>query len=146
MNAVHAFGADILEVGYAIRGQVDAAAHIALWDTFSRNGTFLRSSILNNVVGSGDIELLAATLELSACVAADLGDGLRQPASPAPQKNIREKAGMPIAQPDAALLERFLAPMRATIPREVRDAELAAGRALSQQQAVTLVVQPVLNS
>jgi hypothetical protein len=69
-----------------------------------------------------------------------------QPASPAPQKNIREKAGMPIAQPDAALLERFLAPMRATIPREVRDAELAAGRALSQQQAVTLVVQPVLNS
>ena len=53
---------------------------------------------------------------------------------------------MPSAQPDAALLERFLAPMRATIPREVRDAELAAGRALSQQQAVTLVVQPVLNS
>lgn len=71
------FGADILEVGYAIRGQVDAAAHIALWDTFSRNGTFLRSSILDDVVGSGDIELLAATLELSACVAADLGDGLR---------------------------------------------------------------------
>jgi hypothetical protein len=77
MNAVHAFGADILEVGYAIRGQVDAAAHIAMWDTFSRNGTFLRSSILDDVVGSGDIELLAATLELSACVAADLGDGLR---------------------------------------------------------------------
>lgn len=76
MNAVHAFGADILEVGYAIRGQVDAAAHIALWDTFSRNGTFLLSSILDDVVGSGDIELLAA-LELSACVAADLGDGLR---------------------------------------------------------------------
>ena len=76
-----------------------------------------RSSILDDVVGSGDIELLAATLELSACVAADLGDGLRAARLEAPQKNIREKAGMPIAQPDAALLERFLAPMRATIPR-----------------------------
>lgn len=41
MNATHAFGVDILEVGYALRGQVDAAAHVALWDTFSRNGTWL---------------------------------------------------------------------------------------------------------
>lgn len=41
MNAVHLFGADILEVGYALRGQVDAATHLALWDTFSRDGTFL---------------------------------------------------------------------------------------------------------
>lgn len=146
MNAVHAFGADILEVGYAIRGQVDAAAHIALWDTFSRNGTFLLSSILDDVVGSGDIELLANTLELAAGVAAHLGDGLRAARLAGAAEDIREKAGMPIAEPDAALLERFLAPMRATIPREVRDAELAAGRALSQQQAVTLVVQPVLNS
>jgi len=29
------------------------------------------------------------------------------------------KAGMPIAEPDAALLEQFLVPMHATIPREV---------------------------
>jgi hypothetical protein len=41
MNAVRVFGTDILEVGYGLRGQVDAATHIALWDTFSRNGTFL---------------------------------------------------------------------------------------------------------
>jgi hypothetical protein len=50
MNATHAFGVDILEVGYARRGKVEgyatrisvnAATHIALWDTFSRNGTFL---------------------------------------------------------------------------------------------------------
>jgi hypothetical protein len=147
MNAVHAFGADILEVGYAIRGQVDAAAHIALWDTFSRNGTFLLSSILDDVVGSGDIELLAATLELSACVAADLGDGLRAArlagaAEEHPGEGrhadctARRGPARAVPGPDA----------RATIPREVRDAELAAGRALSQQQAVTLVVQPVLNS
>lgn len=35
MNAVHVFGADILEVGYAIRGNVSTAAHVDLWDTFS---------------------------------------------------------------------------------------------------------------
>ncbi len=48
MNAVHAFGVDILEVGYALRGQVDAATHIALWDTFSRNGTFFTGNGVND--------------------------------------------------------------------------------------------------
>ncbi len=48
MNALHAFGTDILEVGYAVRGQVDAPAHIALWDTFSRNGTFLTGNGVND--------------------------------------------------------------------------------------------------
>lgn len=41
MQAVGRFGVDILEVGYNLRGQVDAPTHIALWDTFSRNGNFL---------------------------------------------------------------------------------------------------------
>jgi hypothetical protein len=41
MLAVDAFGVDIMEVGYSLRGNVDTANHIALWDTFSRNGTFL---------------------------------------------------------------------------------------------------------
>jgi hypothetical protein len=44
MNAMHVFGADILEVGYTIRGNVSAATHVDLWDTFSRNGTFLTGS------------------------------------------------------------------------------------------------------
>ena len=48
MNAVHVFGADILEVGYAVRGQVATAAHLALWDTFSRNGTFLTGNGAND--------------------------------------------------------------------------------------------------
>jgi hypothetical protein len=41
MTAVHDFGVDLLEVGYTVRGNVDAASHLALWDTFSRNGIFL---------------------------------------------------------------------------------------------------------
>ena len=41
MQAVDRFGVDILEVGYTLRNGADAATHIALWDTFSRNGNFL---------------------------------------------------------------------------------------------------------
>ena len=112
----------------------------------AREARDLLSAILDDVVGSGDIELLANTLELAAGVAAHLGDGLRAARLAGAAEDIREKAGMPITEPDAALLERFLAPMRATIPRQVWDAELAVGRALTQQQAITLVVEPVRNS
>jgi hypothetical protein len=41
MQAVNAFEVDIVEVGYNVRGQVNAATHIALWDTFSRAGRWL---------------------------------------------------------------------------------------------------------
>ncbi len=41
MRSVQQFGVDVLEVGYTLRGQVDAATHLALWDTFSRSGIFL---------------------------------------------------------------------------------------------------------
>jgi hypothetical protein len=41
MRAVGVYGADLLEVGYNVRGNVDAASHLALWDTFSRDGVFL---------------------------------------------------------------------------------------------------------
>lgn len=41
MQAVGRFSADLVEVGYNLRGNVDALTHIALWDTFSRNGDFL---------------------------------------------------------------------------------------------------------
>jgi hypothetical protein len=40
------------------------------------------------------------------------------------------------------MIERFLAPARATIAPEQWDAELAAGRALSQPQAAALLASP----
>jgi hypothetical protein len=46
---------------------------------------------------------------------------------------------MPIAPHDAALLERFLAPARAATAPGEWDAELAAGRALSEQEAAELL-------
>ena len=39
--AVDLFGMDVIEVGYNTRGGVDAATHLALWDTLSRAGRFL---------------------------------------------------------------------------------------------------------
>ena len=98
------------------------------------------SATLDYVVSSGDSELLANALELSACITADLGDGLRAACLAGAAEAIRQLAGMPMSQPDTAVLERFLAPARAMIPRQAWDAELAAGRALTRQQTVTLLL------
>jgi hypothetical protein len=48
LQGVHDYGVDILEVGYLLRGQVDVATHIALFDTFARNGTFLTANGTND--------------------------------------------------------------------------------------------------
>ncbi|MGN6301258.1 MAG: hypothetical protein ACTHN8_09245 [Angustibacter sp.] len=41
MRAVNQYEADILEVGYSLRGNVDTFTHLDLWDTFSRSGIWL---------------------------------------------------------------------------------------------------------
>ena len=90
------------------------------------------------VASCGDPELLATTLEMAAAATADLGEGLRAARLTGAAEAVRHKTGIPIKQPE--LLERFLAPARAMIaPGEWHD-ELAAGRALSQQQAAMLLV------
>ncbi len=91
------------------------------------------------VASSGDTETLVNAIELSACIAAELGDVMRAARLAGAAEAIRVTAGTPIPQPDAALLERFLGPARATIGRAAWDAELAAGRALTQEQAITLM-------
>jgi predicted ATPase/class 3 adenylate cyclase len=102
----------------------------------------LLSRTFDYVASSGDPELLVNILEPSACVAAELGDHRRAALLAGAAEGIRDAAGMPMPQPDLALLERFLGPARATIPRAAWDAELAAGRALTREQAVTLLVSP----
>jgi len=93
------------------------------------------------VISVGDTQFLANTLELSACITAELGDCLPAARLAGAAEGIREKAGMPIPELDAIFLERFLAPARATIERRVWEAELAAGRALTQEQAVALLLK-----
>jgi hypothetical protein len=42
------YGTDLLEVGYQLRGQVNALSHLALWDTFSRYGIFITGTGVND--------------------------------------------------------------------------------------------------
>ena len=103
----------------------------------ARQARELLADMSDYVASCGDPELLATTLELSAAAEAQLNEGLRAARRVGAAEAIREKTGIPLKQAD--LLERFLAPARAAIAREEWDAELAAGRALSQQQAATLL-------
>jgi predicted ATPase/class 3 adenylate cyclase len=98
------------------------------------------SAMAEYVASSGDPELLATTLELSAANAAQLGEGLRAGRLTGAAEAIRQKTGIPNKDPE--LLEEFLAPARAAIKPQQWEAELAVGRALSRQQAATLLVSP----
>ena len=95
--------------------------------------------VASYVAKSGDTDFLASILELAACIAAALGGHLRAARLAGAAEALREQAGIPIPQPDAVLLERFLTHARAAVPPGDWDAELAAGRALTREQAVDLL-------
>jgi predicted ATPase/class 3 adenylate cyclase len=105
----------------------------------AREADDLLPGTLGYLASSGDTEATADVLELAACIAAELGDGPRAARLAGAASALRAEAGMPISHEDAEFLERFLAPARAATAPEEWDAELAAGHALSQQQAVTLL-------
>jgi predicted ATPase/class 3 adenylate cyclase len=100
----------------------------------------LLSTALGFVASAGDSDILATTLELAACTAAGLGEPPRAARLAGAAEAVRQLAGMPIAEHDAKLLEGFLAPARATMTGAEWDAEYGAGRALSQEQAATLLL------
>jgi tetratricopeptide (TPR) repeat protein len=106
----------------------------------AREARDLLSSMADYVVSCGDPELLATTLEMCAANAAQFGEGLRAARLTGAAQAIRQNTRIPIKQPE--MLEKFLAPVRATIAPEQWDADLAAGRALSQQQAASLLASP----
>ena len=97
------------------------------------------AATLDHVAGCGNIDILIGSLGLSACIAAELGDGLRAARLAGAAEAIQHKTGTPVDQSGAAFLERYLAPARAAIERGAWDAELAAGRALTRDQAVALL-------
>jgi hypothetical protein len=93
------------------------------------------------VVSCGDPELLATTLEMAAANAAQLGEGLLAARLTGAVEAVRHKTGIPVHEPE--VLERFLAPARAATEPGQWDAALAAGRALTQQEAATLLASPI---
>jgi tetratricopeptide (TPR) repeat protein len=128
---------DIL--GVALDQQSLAGVHLRAGR--AREAGDLLSAMAGYVVSCGDPELLATTLEMCAANAAQLGEGLRAARLVGAAEAVRQKTGIPIKQPE--LLEEFLVPARATTAPEQWDAALAAGRALTQQQAATLIASPV---
>ena len=100
----------------------------------------LLSAGLVYVASAGNSDILATTLELAACTVAELGEPLRAARLAGAGAAVRQAAGMPLARQDAEMVEGFLAPARATMARAEWDAEYGAGRALSQEQAATLLL------
>ena len=123
-------------LGVAIDQQ--SLAGVALRAGRAREARDLLSAMAGYVVSCGDPELLSTTLEMCAANAAQFGEALRAARLAGAAEAIRQKTGIPIKQPE--MLEEFLAPARATIAPQEWDAELAAGRALSQQHAATLLI------
>jgi hypothetical protein len=72
-------------------------------------------------------------------IAAELGDCAQAARLAGAAQSVRQEAGMPASPPDAATLEHFLAPARAAAAPGEWDAALAAGRALTREQAITLL-------
>ena len=127
-------------LGVALDQQSLAGVHLRTGR--AREARDLLSGMADYVVSSGDPELLATTLEMSAANAAQLGEALRAARLTGAVEAVRQKTGIPTKQRDEVVLERFLAPARAALAAEQWDAELAAGRALTQQQAAALLVSP----
>ena len=128
-------------LGVALDQQSLAGVHLRAGR--AREARDLLSAMADYVVSCGDPELLATTLEMSAANAAQLGEALRAARLTGAVEAVRPKTGIPIKQRDVVVLERFLAPARAAIAPQEWDAELAAGRALTQQQAATLLASPI---
>ena len=106
----------------------------------TREARNLLSATADYVASAGNSDILAAALELAACTAAELGEPLRAAHLAGAAAAVRQIAGMPIADLEAELVEGFLGPARATMTRAEWDAEYGAGRALSQEQAATLLL------
>ncbi len=127
---------------FGVAIDLQSLALVSLRAGRARDAHDLLSGALGYVASAGHTGLLANVLELSAAIAAGLGDALRAARLAGAAEAIRQQAGMPITPSDAATLERFLAPARSTVASQAWDAELAAGRTLTEQEAIALLLSP----
>jgi predicted ATPase/class 3 adenylate cyclase len=105
-----------------------------------REARDLQAGTFEYIASSGDTEFLLDALELAACIAAQLGEPRRAPRLAGAAGALRQQAGMPITEADAVLLEQFLAPAREAVTAPDWEADLAAGTALTQEQALALLL------
>ena len=91
------------------------------------------------VTSSGNTSLLVNVLELHAAITADLGDAPQAARLAGAAEAIRQESGMLISPQEAAMVDEHLAPARAAVTPQEWQAALAAGRALSQAEALALL-------
>jgi predicted ATPase/class 3 adenylate cyclase len=91
------------------------------------------------VTSSGNTSLLVNVLELHAAITAGLGDALQAARLAGAAEAIRQESGMLISPQEAAMVDEHLAPARAAVTPQEWQAALAAGRALSQAEALALL-------
>jgi len=125
------------ELGVTIDLQSLAVTSLCAGRSVEANELLL--STVPYVVASGHLEFLATTVELSAAIAASLGETLRAARLWGASEGIRVELSMPIAQPDDDILERFMGPARATVDKFEWDVAQQAGRNLTNQEAVDLM-------
>jgi predicted ATPase/class 3 adenylate cyclase len=102
----------------------------------------LLSGTFDYVASAGNTAVLANILELSATITAALGDPLLAARRAGAAEGIRQQSGMQRTDLELARMERYLTPARATVTSEAWAAELAAGRALTQHEALILLLSP----
>jgi predicted ATPase len=95
--------------------------------------------VFDYAASSGNTAVVANTLELAAAIEAGLDEPLLAARLAGAAGVIRQESGMRITEEEAGLLEEHLAPARAAVTPQQWDTDLAAGRALSEAEALTLL-------
>ncbi len=97
------------------------------------------AGVFDYLASSGNTFMVVNALELAALIAARLGDPLRAARLAGAAEAIRQESGLPMPPHEVVVMEEYLAPARATVSEQEWDAELAAGRALTEQEALALL-------
>jgi predicted ATPase/class 3 adenylate cyclase len=97
------------------------------------------AGVVDYLATSGNISVLVNSAELAAAISARLGEPLLAARLAGAAEGIRRESDMPISSQELAMFEEFLEPARSAVAPQVWNAELAAGRALGQQEAVMLL-------
>jgi hypothetical protein len=104
-----------------------------------REARDLVCDMLDYVASSGNTAFFVNTLELAAVIVGALDDHPLAARLLGAAQTARQDSGMPLTQPEAALIDELLTPAYAAVTPQEWDAWLAAGRALSQPEALALL-------
>jgi len=130
------------ELGNPVNIAIDrhSLALVSLSAGRPREARDLVCGIFDYVVSSGNTAFYVNTIELAAAIMAALDEPLLTARLAGAAEAIRQESGLLITPQEGALLEELLGPARAAVSSQVWDAELAAGRALTEQEALALLL------